>query len=140
MVNFPVASSERSGSMVGSNWKRPSRCRVSSCCSNNVVARGTSNLRASRKRTAVAQSTGSPWPSVARLRREFTASKNRFVAWKSKKRNLKILKTHYQFQHYTKHIAHSQEQNYVLSDKFPEFFHTFITVQTPTVHVTKPNQ
>lgn len=130
MVNFPVASSERSGSIVGSNWKRPSLCLVSSCCSNNVVARETSNLRASRKRTAVAQSTGSPWPSVARLRREFTASKNRFVAWKLKKKNCKIQKHSY---HRTKmYICSLSETKLCTFWQISWIFPYFITMLTRT--------
>lgn len=54
IVNFPVSSSVRSGSIIGSNVYRPSCWRISSCCSNSATARCTSNLRANRNFNAVA--------------------------------------------------------------------------------------
>lgn len=77
-VNFPVLSSDLSGSMEGLKSVRPSRCLVSSCCSNSTTARDTSNLRAIRNRTAVVQLTG---PSLRRPRTLFTICKKFLVAW-----------------------------------------------------------
>lgn len=54
IVNLPVSSSERSGSIIGSSVYSPSCCRINSCCSNSATARCTSNLRANRNFNAVA--------------------------------------------------------------------------------------
>jgi hypothetical protein len=77
IVNLPVSNSLLRGSCLGSKRTRPSRCRVVSCCSYNVTARPTSNFRAARNLTAVAQETG---PALRRRRSRFTSSMKFLVA------------------------------------------------------------
>lgn len=78
MVNFPVSSSARSGSSIGSNPYRPSRCRISSCCSYRATARGMSNFRASRNLVAIAGVTAFRFGSL--LLELFIRSMNCFTA------------------------------------------------------------
>lgn len=92
IVNLPVSSSLFSGSRLGSKRTSPSRCRVASCCSYNATARLTSNFRAARNLTAVAQETG---PALRRRRSRLTSSMKFLVACGNKlvnynSRNLKL--------------------------------------------------
>lgn len=85
IVNFPVSSSLRNGSDIGSKLYRPSCLRMSSCCSNSATARCTSNFRASRNLSAVAGDI------VFRSTFLLTTSINSFTAWKAKQTNVLLL-------------------------------------------------
>lgn len=53
IVNLPVSSSARNGSVFGSILSKSSSRRINSCCSNSATARCTSSFRASTNFSAV---------------------------------------------------------------------------------------